>query len=233
MQENLLIVEELMLLLLDDDGASIAGAGTLHYTLSGAVLVELALLGRVDIDETSGGALSRLNGPIVRPVGEEPIPDPVLRAAFDVVAEREQRVQPLLLALSKNLLPTLLDRLENRGLIRKERKRVLGIFRTTRWPAEDERHEEDLRGRIRAALEDGEEPDTRTAAVIGLVYASGAMPALRPALPWNGTTVTRAKQIMEGDWGAVAVNSAVTRTAAAIAASSAAVSVGVITSTSG
>ncbi|MBR8744612.1 GPP34 family phosphoprotein [Nocardiopsis sp. MG754419] len=231
MRDHLLVAEELMLLLLDDDGASIAGAGTLHYTLTGALLVELAFLGRVELDEDTGGPISRMNGAIVRPVGDAPLDDPVLQAAFDTVVAREQRVQPLLIALNDDLLNTLLGRLQERGLIRKERRRVLGIFRTTTWPAEDERHEEELRRRIRAAIEDGEEPEPHTAAVIGLVYASGAMPALRPPLPWNSTTVSRAKQIMEGDWGSSAVNSAVVRTAAAIAASSAAAIVSVTTAT--
>lgn len=40
---------------------------------------------------------------------------------------------------------------------------------------------------------------------------------------------TRAKEIERGSWGAEAVSTAVTRTAAAIAASSAAVSISVIT----
>jgi hypothetical protein len=41
-----------MLLLMDDDGASIQAAGTLYYTLGGAVLTELALLGRIETDDS-------------------------------------------------------------------------------------------------------------------------------------------------------------------------------------
>lgn len=223
MQNDLLIVEELMLLLLDDDGASISGAGTLHYTLGGAVLVELALLDRVELDQDSGGGF--LNGNIVRPKGVERLEDPLLQEALEAVRVKDIRVQPLILTLGGSLRPVLLERLEKRGLISREQGRFLGIFRTTRWPAGDARHEEELRERIRAVLVEGREPDPRTAAVIGLVYASGAMPALRPPLPWNSTTVTRARKIQEGDWGADAVSDAVQRTAAAIAASSAAVAI--------
>lgn len=139
-----------------------------------------------------------------------------------MVSAKQRRVQVLILALGSDLLPVLQQRLMDRGLITQEKRRVLGLFRTTRWPATDAAHEADLRRRIRAVLEDGAEPDPRTAAVIGLVYASGAMPALRPPLPWTSTTVARAQAIQEGDWGASAVNAAVTRTAAAIAVSSAA-----------
>jgi hypothetical protein len=59
--------------------------------------------------------------------------------------------------------------------------------------------------------------------------SSGAVSALRPALPWSGEVRKRAKELENGNWGAAAVNTAVTRTAAVIAASSAAVTVSVIT----
>nr|WSZ95137.1 GPP34 family phosphoprotein [Streptomyces sp. NBC_00857] len=61
MRSETLIVEDVMLMLLDDETGVEAGAGTLHYTLGSAVLVELALLGRIDIDEGRAG----LNGPEV------------------------------------------------------------------------------------------------------------------------------------------------------------------------
>ena len=73
-----------MLMLLDDETGVEAGAGTLHYTLGGAVLVELALLGRIDIDEGRAG----LNGPEVLAVGDDPLSDPLLQSAYEKVAER-------------------------------------------------------------------------------------------------------------------------------------------------
>lgn len=223
--DDLLVVDDLMLLLLDDDGASIQGAGTLYYTLGGAVLTELALLGRVETDDTGV-----LNGPRVTPAGTGPLPDPLLQQAYDTVAEKTQRVQPLLVALGADLWREVIDRLARRGLVERQESRVLGLFRTTRWPAADQEHEARLRERIRAVLEDGEAPDPRTAAVIGLLSASGALPSLRPPLPWTTRTATRAKEIEQGQWGPEAVATAVTRTAAAIAASSAAVAVSVATS---
>lgn len=215
--DELLIVDDLMLLLMDDDGASVQSAGTLHYTLGGAVLTELALLGRVETDDTG-----IVNGPRVTPVGAGPLPDPLLQSAYDTVAAETQRVQPLLLALGGDLWRVVRDRLVDRGLLRREERRILGVFRSTRWPADDERHEAQLRVRIRRVLEDGDEPDPRTAAIIGLLSASGSLPSLRPPLPWTTRTATRAKELERGDWGPAAVGTAVTRTAAGIAAASAA-----------
>lgn len=220
---DLLVVDDLMLLLMDDDGASVQGAGTLHYTLGGALLVELALLGRVTTDDTGV-----LNGPRVTAVGDEPLPDPLLQEAFDLIASKTQRVQPLLLALGGGLWKVVRDRLVERGLLRAEESRILGVFRSTRWPAADVEHEAALRTTIREVLHDGADADPRTAAIIALLSASGSLPTLRPPLPWTGAVATRAKAFERGDWGAEAVSTAVLRTAAGIAASSAAVSITVI-----
>lgn len=184
----------------------------------------LALRGAIDAEE----GRANLNGPEVRAVGDVPIEDPLLRSAYDAVARKTQRVQPLLLKIGGGLWEPVIDRLVERGLVRREEKRVLGVFRSTRWPAEDSQHEADLLEDVRSVLEDGSEPDSRTAAVISLLSSSGALPTLHPTPKWSSRVATRAKEIEQGSWGASAVNAAVTRTAAAIAASSAAVGVAVI-----
>jgi len=231
MREELLIVEDLTLLMLDDKTGAIAGAGTMHYSFGGALLAELALLGRVEIDESGKG----LNGPKVFPVGDGPLEDPLLQSAYDKVAERTRRVQPLIHAIGGGLHNTLIDRLLERGLIRRENKRLLGVFRTTRLPAEDTGHEAELRRKVCAVLEDGERPDARTATVIALLSSSGVLPTLDPTPKWSGKVHNRGKELEKGDWGAEAVSTAVTWTAAAItmstAAAQSAVAATVITST--
>ncbi|MGA6167019.1 GOLPH3/VPS74 family protein [Amycolatopsis magusensis] len=218
----MLIAEDLLLLMLDDKTGTPAGAGTLHYTLGGAMLVELALLGRVDLEE-GGGAK-------VLATGDGPLADPLLQAAYDRVAERPRRVQSLLLALGNGLWKPLVDRLVERGCLRRESKRWLGVFRTTRLPIADGRHEAELRQKVREVLEDGAGADTRTAAVIALLSSSGTLPSLHPAPKWSGEVHRRGKEFEEGSWGASAVHTAVARTAAAVAAASVAVVVAVTTS---
>ncbi|MER6991136.1 GPP34 family phosphoprotein [Saccharopolyspora hirsuta] len=95
-----------------------------------------------------------------------------------------------------------IDRLLERGLIRSEERRVLGLFRTTRLPAEDTGHEAELRRKMRAALEEPRRPHR------------GA-----------GEVQKRAEEFEEGNWGAEAVSTAVVRTPAAIAESAAVVTV--------
>jgi len=220
----MLIVEDLMLLMLDDRTGTPAGAGTLHYALGGAVLVELALLGRIDTDGTGG-----LSGPKVLAVGEGPLPDPLLQSAHDKIAEKPRRVQSLLLHLGGGLHKPLMERLIEQGHLRREKKKVLGLFTTTRSPANDTGHESALRERVAAVLEDGASPDARTAAVIALLSSSGTLPSLHPVPKWSTKVYQRAKELEKGSWGAEAVNTAVTRTAAAIAAASTAVVITTVT----
>lgn len=218
MQNDLLIVEDLMLLLLDDDAGVPAGAGTLYYTLGGAMLVDLALRGSIEIDESRAG----LNGPKVLATEGATHADPLLQTAYEKVAEKPRGVQTLLITLGTSLDGQVVDRLVERGLLRREKKKLLRIFPTTSIEVEDGRHETELRRKARAVLEEGETPDPHTAAVLALVSASGTLPAIRPALAtWSTATYQRAKELEQGHWGAEAVNTAVMRTAAAIAVASA------------
>ncbi|MFF5076027.1 GPP34 family phosphoprotein [Actinoplanes sp. NPDC000266] len=214
----MLLVEDLMLLLLDDETGTPAAAGTLPYALGGAVLVELALLGRVGTD-----------GRKVYATGEGPLGDPLLQEAYDKVAEKPRGAQTLLLSIGGKLWDPVVDRLIGHGLIRREKKRVLGLFKMTMLPATESGHEPAVRDRIRGVLVDGAQPDARTAALIALLSSSGALPMLRPQLAWSSPVIKRAKELEQGHWGAEAVNTAVTRTAAAIAASTAAAAVTVVT----
>ncbi|AXB42355.1 GOLPH3/VPS74 family protein [Amycolatopsis albispora] len=208
MDDTTLIAEDLLLLLLDDKSGTPAGAGTLHYTLGGALLVELALLGRVE----TGGDRPKLNGPQVLAIGDGPLPDPMPRRAYDKIAERPRNVQSLLLAIGGGLWKPLTDRLVERGLLRRESKRLLGVFNRTTLPIGDGRHEEELRRKVCAVLEDGAAADPRTAAVIALLSASGTLPSLHPRPRWSGEVYQRAKQFEEGDWGASAVHTVVVTT---------------------
>jgi hypothetical protein len=59
---------------------------------------------------------------------------------------------------------------------------------------------------VRAALVDGEEPETRTAALIALLSASNSLPAMHADIPWSGDIYTRGRKFERGDWGAKAAS---------------------------
>ena len=74
MPETVLVVDDLLLLLLDGDGVP-AGVGTLYHPLGGAVLIDLALAGRIAPKRGVGGR----HGPVVDARGDGPLPDPLLQ----------------------------------------------------------------------------------------------------------------------------------------------------------
>ncbi|MFJ8404300.1 GPP34 family phosphoprotein [Streptomyces microflavus] len=154
-------------------------------------------------------------------VGRPP-QDPVLRDAYKKVSEKVRGVQTLLIEIGTGLREPVFDRLVERGTLRRETKKTLGLFRTTSTTIADTAYKKALLGQVRAVLIDGAEPDARTASLIGLLSASGSLPNLHRSVPWFGKVYERAKELERASWGAEAVNSAVLRTVAAVAAGSAA-----------
>ncbi len=216
---DLLLVEDLMLLLLDDESGVAKGEGTLHWTLGGAVLMELALRGRVETDRKQ--TVYAVPGP--------PLGDALLDDAFARIEKRPRYVGSVLAELGPPLRAQVLDRLVERGLIRRERSRLLGFIPTTRMPAQDPAYEAALLERVRAVLEDGTAPDARTAALVAVLSASGTLPQFHPAIRWSNAVATRALRYQNGDWGAAAVGTVIiAQTAAANVSIAIAVATGVI-----
>ncbi|MCD0447243.1 GPP34 family phosphoprotein [Glycomyces sp. A-F 0318] len=210
-----LIVEDLLLLLLDDEKGHIAGEGTLYYPLGGAVLIELAIEGHVRFEPAK-----RAFGSAKVHAAEGPAPgDPMLAEAHALIAEKPRTAQELLILIGTKLRVPVADRLVEKGLVRRNTKKVLGLFRSTTWPAADARHEAGLRERMKAVLVGGEAPDPRTGAVIALLAASGQMHLVLKYEEISWTALERrADAVVEGRWAAEAVKDAINATNAAIAA---------------
>lgn len=213
---SLLIAEDLLLLLLDDDTGKLTNAMFLDVGLGGAVLVELALAGSVEV-EAAPGRWSRAK---VRATTRLPPADPVLREALAVVAEKERASQDLVSRLGRKRREPLLDRLAAAGIVRLEQDKVLGLFPRRRWPAVDSDHEAVVRHSLRDALLHGAQPDERTAALIALLAALDVVHKVvdRRGVPAKEVK-RRAREIAEGDWAAGAVKDAVSAAHAAVAAS--------------
>ena len=210
-----LISEDLLLLLLDDDSGKLTLTAYPQPALGGALLIELAVMGAVEVEEKAGIWKSAK----VRAVpGAEP-EDPVLRAGYDLVAEKERGAQDLVDRLGKGLKERLGDRLVDRGILERRDDKVLGLFPSTRWPAADTTHEQDLRLRLTAALVQGADPDDRTGALVALL---SAIDKAHKVVDHQGLSKRdvrkRAKEISEGAWAAQAVRDAITASVAAVAA---------------
>ncbi len=211
-----LIAEDLLLLLLDDESGK-RQTEQLAIVLGGAVLVELAVEGMVEVVEKK----SLWQSAKVWPVEGARPDDPVLTAAWATVGEKERSAQGLVEKLGKGLDETLCNRLAERGILERRHDKVLGLFPRTRWPARDSSHEDAVRRALVTVLVDGNEPDPRTGALVALLYA---VDRAHKTVPHDGVTdrevKKRAKEVAEGQWAAKAVKDAI---AAATAATMAAV----------
>ncbi|HJR37232.1 MAG TPA: GPP34 family phosphoprotein [Nocardioidaceae bacterium] len=84
----------------------------------------------------------------------------MLESALEVIGQRQgKKPSAAISPLSRHLRDTLFERLVDRGILRAERGRILGVFPTRSWPAPH-----------------GITPDPRTAALISLLHALKAVP---------------------------------------------------------
>lgn len=214
-----LIAEDLLLLLLDDDSGRLTGTSYPQTVLGGALLVELALTGAVDVGEKQGFWRTAK----VEARGNLPA-DPLLRSSYDVVAEKPRSAQDLVNRLGKGARDVLADRLVERGMLERVEGKVLGLFPTTRWPAADSAHEEEVRRALATVLVTGEQPDDRTGALVALLSAVDK--AHQVVDGPRGPVRKRAKEIAQGDWAAKAVRDAIQASTAAVTAAATAAATG-------
>jgi hypothetical protein len=212
----MLLAEDLLLLLLDDStGKPVTDGTRIDHALAGAVLLELALSRRVDIAEANQAEVKK--GRLVyldpSPTGESVLDDALASLADKHGKKPENTLGPL----GKGLRTRLLDNLAVRGILRRDEGRILGIFPTTRWPADDSRHEHALRAKLHDVLVVGLTPDDRTGALISLLSAIDCLPKVVDA-PNRRALKRRGKEVAEGAWAAEAVRRAVAAVNAAATA---------------
>lgn len=164
------LAEELLLLAYDDQTGKATGSRIgLDLGMAAAVLVDLALAGRIAY---VNGYLT-VNDPT--PIGE-PIADAVLaRAAEDEPHTPAQWVQ----RLRHRLRTRVLEDLVSRGVVRDVDETQMGVIHVHRYPTTDKAYETEIRTRLAAALTSDAAPDERTAALATLLTAIRMEPALR------------------------------------------------------
>lgn len=216
----MLIAGDLLLLLLDDESGKFVSSDS-GVAVGGALLVELALAGSVEVREkTSKWSSAKVGvaGPLLEPA------EPVLVQAVEVVAEKPRPAQELVTRLGKSLRDPVLEGLAAGGYIRRSDERALGFIPYTRWPAVSAEREAEVRRLVADVLVGGASPDERTAALIGLLSAVGKAGSTLGLKGKEKRAVDkRAKEIAEGEWAAEAVRNAVLAAQSAAAAAATAV----------
>ncbi len=209
----MLLAEDLLLLLTHAvSGRLVMPAAQVDAGLGGAALVELTLQERVGLDERG------------RVTVRDPTPprDAVLDAALVTAgARRGKKPKALIQPLAKGLRPVLYARLADRGVVRYDERRILGLFTVRRWPATTGHHQGQVRTQVTQALVQRTTPDQRTAALIALLHALKAEhKVVDPGQ--HGLSKRdlreRAKEVARGDWASAAVRAAIDDMMAAVTA---------------
>jgi hypothetical protein len=195
------IAEDLVLLLLDQrSGRALVDSTSFDRVIGGALLLDLATRERITAD--GAGAKARLTVADATPTG-----DALLDEAVSRLTGKPVRAQKAVERLARRTRVPVLERLVERGLVRREQSRLLGIFPVTTWPPVDPTPGKELRGRVAAVLADGAQPEQHVALLISLLHAvkaehkvvDGPRRVLR----------ARAKEVAAGEWAGTAVRKAV------------------------
>lgn len=161
--------EEIMLLLLEDENGRFVHVPELSMrcVLSGAVLMDLALMNKIDTDT------EKLVVVDPSPTGDELL-DPTLKRIVDSGEVRNARYWVDLNAGEADMMRRIaLDRLCGKGILKKEDDRFLWVFRSRRYPLVDGTAEREVKLRILDLLFSDAIPDPRDIVIISLVDACG------------------------------------------------------------
>lgn len=167
---SIALAEELLLLAYDDQTGKATGSRIgLDLGMAAAVLVDLALAGRIAYVD---GYLKVIDP---SPIGD-PIADAVLaRAADDEPHTPAQWLQ----RLRHRLRIRVLEDLVSRGVVQDVDETQLGVIHVHRYPTTDHAYEAEIRKRLADALISGALCDERTAALATLLVSCRMEPALR------------------------------------------------------
>jgi hypothetical protein len=203
------LAEEFLLLAYDDDGTPLTDGTHLDNGLGGALLLELALAGRVDIADKK---VVVLDG--------NPTGDPVVDGALGRILAEDRGRKPghWVTKFAKETRPQVLDRLVASGVLTVEKDKVLWVFPRTRYPAAhgvEPVAETETRQRMRAAVLGTGPVDPRTAALCALVAATDLDKSVFADLDRKAVQA-RLREIGEGSWAAAAVKKVLDEIQAAV-----------------
>jgi Golgi phosphoprotein 3 len=169
--KRLTLAEELVLLVLDDESGHLVHlpASSLELALAAALVMELALEGRVDTDPAKLFVLS-----------SDPTGNAILDDALAQIVAAEQ-VHPTAVWLSRltqvgaGLSDRVINSLVTRGVLRMVEKRLLWVFKVRAYPPTSGIEEREVKSRVMALLNSDDIPETHDALLIGLLSATGIL----------------------------------------------------------
>ncbi len=200
-----MLPEDLMLLFVNEKtGKFLTDSSSIENAIAGAVLIELVNSGRVAFDP---------NGKKLQVVDATPLKDELLQESvsrFDKPMKPQRAVE----RLRKNVRNNVIERLEGRGIVRVDTKKVLGIFPVKSYAITNEVVFADVRRAVGDVAFGYRGPDARTGALITLLFA---VKSVHKVFQGDKREITkRAKEIAAGNWAGEAVRRAVEAIQAAV-----------------
>ena len=186
---SIALAEELLLLAYDDQTGKATGSRIgLDLGMSAAVLVDLALAGRI----------AYVDG-YLKVIDPSPIGDPIADAVLAKAADDEPHTPAQWLQRLRHRLRTrVLEDLVTRGVIRDVDETQMGVIHVHRYPTTDPAFEAEIRRRLAEALTSDGMCDERTAALATLLVACRMEPALRLPAEESAKAHERLEQIAAG-----------------------------------
>lgn len=161
------LVEEFLLIALDDDkGVFVTDSTHLHYGFAGAILLELALREKIDID-----------GDYIELKSTSVDSGTVMEKALEMIAasDKKRKVKDWLMKLANKageMKAITLNRLIERGIIRKEEHKILWIIPNNKYPTSNANPENKVRERLKSVTVDGAESAPRDIMLLSLIDVS-------------------------------------------------------------
>jgi Golgi phosphoprotein 3 len=172
--KHLTLADEIVVLMLRDDTGAIRSEcdSVADIAIAGGILMELALLGRIDTDLTSLFIVDP------KPVGDGLL-DPALQR---IAAEPETRSSAWWIRVlglhSGNLSAKVLERLVQAGILRAEDRQFLWVFSRRAYPQNTGREEREAKTRLVSVMFNDDVPDARDTLLLGLAESTGVLNAI-------------------------------------------------------
>ena len=169
--KHLTLADEIVVLMLRDDTGAIRPecATVASMAIAGGILMELALLGRIDTDLTS-----------LFVVDPGPVGDKLLDQALQQIAAEPQKRSSVwwterLGLHSGDLSGKVLARLAEAGILRVEDQKFLWVFSRRAYPQSSGREEREAKARLMSVIFDDTLPTPRDTLLVSLADSTGIL----------------------------------------------------------
>lgn len=213
MQNTLFLHEEIMLLALRDEEGTIASGALYQYAIGAALLAELLLSKRIEVEQSGKRKLVNLVSP--SPLGE-PLIDECLEKVRSAKRRAVLQTWVSRFAGVKNLKHCVAQQLCRRGILRADEDKVLLVFTRKIYPEVNPEPENKLIERLKHAIfTDTRDIDPRTVVLLSLANSTGILKVVFDKKKLKGRKA-RIKQIVDGEITGKAATEAIQAMQAAV-----------------